>query len=77
MSAIIEFTKEYGFPSQFHLCYSENTILDFQGSLKQEISQLLFSYGYSVLRIFYHILEGSFLHINSKRSVFIFFRTGV
>ena len=38
MSAIIEFTKEYGFPSQFHLYYRENTILDFQGSLKQEIS---------------------------------------
>ena len=37
MSAIIEVTKEYGFPSQFHLYYRENTILDFQGSLKQEI----------------------------------------
>ena len=38
MSAIIELTKECGFPSQFHLYYRENTILDFQGSLKQEIS---------------------------------------
>ena len=38
MSAIIEVTKEYGFPVQFHLYYRENTILDFQGSLKQEIS---------------------------------------
>ena len=38
MSAIMEFTKEYEFPSQFHLYYRENTILDFQGSLKQEIS---------------------------------------
>ena len=74
MSAIIEVTKEYGFPSQFHLYYREDTILDFQGYLKQEIS---FSYGYSVLRIFYHVLEGSFLHINSRRSVFIFFRTEV
>ena len=38
MLAIIEFTKEHGFPSQFHLYYKENTILDFLGSLKQEIS---------------------------------------
>ena len=38
MSAITEFTKEYGFPSQFHLYYREDTILDFQGSVKQEIS---------------------------------------
>ena len=26
MSAIIEFTKEYGFPSQFHLYYRENNL---------------------------------------------------